>query len=85
MKIDKELLLSRGFISEKHLKDFLENCVDESWVNELKEFYGLTDITEEVNEETKEETEESEEKSETEEVNEEKPSKKFKNKVKEEL
>jgi hypothetical protein len=41
MKINTDLLLARGFNSEKELNDFLNNCVDESWVKELKEFYGL--------------------------------------------
>ena len=36
----EELLLSRGFITEKELETFLENCKDESWKKELIEFYG---------------------------------------------
>lgn len=36
----EELLLSRGFRTEKELETFLENCEDESWKKELIEFYG---------------------------------------------
>ena len=36
----EELLLSRGFRTEKELETFLENCKDESWKKELIEFYG---------------------------------------------
>lgn len=36
----EELLLSRGFRTEKELETFLENCEDESWKTELIEFYG---------------------------------------------
>ena len=35
----EELLLSRGFRTEKELETFLENCKDESWKKELIEFY----------------------------------------------
>lgn len=41
MKISTDLLLARGFNSEKELNDFLNNCVDKNWVEELKEYYGL--------------------------------------------
>lgn len=66
-KIDSELLLSRGFRSEKELNDFLKNCNDESWIKELKEYYGLLKETEEEIEEETEEVKEEE----TEEVKEE--------------
>lgn len=36
----QELLNSRGFKDEKHLKDFLENCKDAGWKKELIDFYG---------------------------------------------
>ena len=36
----EELLLSRGFRTEKELETFLKNCKDESWKKELIEFYG---------------------------------------------
>ena len=35
----EELLLSRGFRTEKELETFLLNCKDESWKKELIEFY----------------------------------------------
>jgi len=41
MKIKEELLLARGFNSEKELNDFLKNCVDKTWVEELKEYFGI--------------------------------------------
>lgn len=57
MKIKEDLLLARGFKSEKELTDFLKDCKDANWVRELKEYYGLSE-TEEVEEEPIEEVEE---------------------------
>ena len=36
------LLKSRGFRDEKHLAEFLDKCVDESWKQELIEYFGET-------------------------------------------
>lgn len=36
----QEKLLSRGFKDEKHLEDFLANCIDEAWKKELTEYYS---------------------------------------------
>lgn len=36
----QEKLLSRGFKDEKHLEDFLANCVDKAWKEELTEYYS---------------------------------------------
>ena len=36
----EELLKSRGFRDEKHLAEFLDNCADESWKQELIEYFG---------------------------------------------
>lgn len=38
----EELLRSRGFRDEKHLKEFLDNCADETWKQELIEYFGET-------------------------------------------
>ena len=38
----EELLKSRGFRDEKHLKEFLDNCADETWKQELIEYFGET-------------------------------------------
>ena len=40
-----ELLRGRGFRDEKHLKEFLDNCADESWKAELVEYFGLEEKT----------------------------------------
>ena len=36
----EELLKSRGFRDEKHLAEFLDTCVDETWKQELIEYFG---------------------------------------------
>ena len=36
----EELLKSRGFRDEKHLAEFLDNCADEAWKQELIEYFG---------------------------------------------
>ena len=36
----EELLRSRGFRDEKHLAEFLDKCADESWKQELIEYFG---------------------------------------------
>ena len=36
----EELLKSRGFRDEKHLAEFLDKCADESWKQELIEYFG---------------------------------------------
>ena len=38
----EELLKSRGFRDEKHLAEFLDNCADETWKQELIEYFGET-------------------------------------------
>lgn len=38
----EELLKSRGFRDEEHLAEFLDKCVDESWKQELIEYFGET-------------------------------------------
>ena len=38
----EELLKSRGFRDEKHLKESLDNCADETWKQELIEYFGET-------------------------------------------
>ena len=38
----EELLKSRGFRDEKHLTEFLDNCADETWKQELIEYFGET-------------------------------------------
>lgn len=73
MKIKEDLLLARGFNSEKDLNDFLKNCVDKSWVEELKEYYGLVNTNSNIIEEETIEAEDLQK------------NKKSKNKVKEEL
>lgn len=77
MKISADLLLARGFNSEKELNDFLNNCVDKNWVEELKEYYGLVNSDKIV-----EKTVVEEETIKTEDLQ---KDKKSKNKVKEEL
>lgn len=94
-KIDAKLLLDRGFKSEKDLTDFLKNCKDESWIKELKEYYGLVNKEEVESEEeiTEDEEVESEEDTETEVIEDEEDTdfedlqeeEKSKDKVKEEL
>ena len=36
----EELLKSRGFRDEKHLTEFLDECADETWKQELIEYFG---------------------------------------------
>lgn len=36
----EELLRSRGFRDEKHLSEFLDECMDETWKQELIEYFG---------------------------------------------
>ena len=36
----EELLKSRGFKDEKHLTEFLDKCADETWKQELIEYFG---------------------------------------------
>ena len=36
----EELLKRRGFRDEKHLAEFLDKCADESWKQELIEYFG---------------------------------------------
>ena len=36
----EELLKSRGFRDEKHLAEFLDTCADETWKQELIEYFG---------------------------------------------
>ena len=36
----EELLKSRGFRDEKHLAEFLDKCADETWKQELIEYFG---------------------------------------------
>lgn len=38
----EELLKSRGFRDEKHLSEFLDKCADETWKQELIEYFGET-------------------------------------------
>ena len=38
----EELLKSRGFRDEKHLTEFLDKCADETWKQELIEYFGET-------------------------------------------
>lgn len=38
----EELLKSRGFRDEKHLAEFLDTCADETWKQELIEYFGET-------------------------------------------
>ena len=38
----EELLKSRGFRDEKHLAEFLDKCADETWKQELIEYFGET-------------------------------------------
>lgn len=53
-----ELLNSRGFKDEKHLAEFLENCKDEGWKQDLIAYFGdepkLNKKSEEVIKEVKE-------------------------------
>lgn len=42
-KLTLERLHNRLFRDESHLYEFLESLNDESWKNELKEYYGLDD------------------------------------------
>ena len=36
----EELLRSRGFRDEKHLSEFVDECMDETWKQELIEYFG---------------------------------------------
>jgi len=90
-KINNDLLLARGFKNEKELNEFLKNCNDESWIKELKDYYGLTnedDVVEEENKNSDEENKNSDEENkddDTAESDELQINKKPKNKVKEEI
>lgn len=48
----QEKLLSRGFKDEKHLEDFLANCVDKAWKEELTEYYSEKSVEKPKKEET---------------------------------
>ena len=37
----KEILESRGFKDEKHLKSWLKECQDESWKNEVSAYFKV--------------------------------------------
>lgn len=37
----KEMLESRGFTDEKHLKSWLKECQDESWKKEVIAYFGI--------------------------------------------
>ena len=37
----KEMLESRGFKDEKHLKSWLKECQDESWKNEVSDYFKI--------------------------------------------
>lgn len=37
----KEMLESRGFKDEKHLKSWLKECQDESWKNEVSAYFKV--------------------------------------------
>ena len=37
----KEMLESRGFKDEKHLKSWLKGCQDESWKNEVSAYFKV--------------------------------------------
>lgn len=37
----KEMLESRGFKDEKHLKSWLKECQDESWKNEVSTYFKI--------------------------------------------
>lgn len=37
----KEMLESRGFKDEKHLKSWLKECRDESWKNEVSAYFKI--------------------------------------------
>lgn len=37
----KEMLESRGFKDEKHLKSWLKECQDESWKNEVSAYFKI--------------------------------------------
>lgn len=39
----KEMLESRGFKDEKHLKSWLKECQDESWKNEVSAYFKIKD------------------------------------------
>lgn len=39
----KEMLESRGFRDEKHLKSWLEECTDKTLVKEVKEYFEISD------------------------------------------
>ena len=53
----EELLNGRGFRDEKHLNEFLDNCKDETWKQELIEYFG-TDTKTKKSEEKVEEVKE---------------------------
>ena len=39
----KEMLESRGFKDEKHLKSWVKECQDESWKNEVSAYFKIKD------------------------------------------
>lgn len=46
----KEMLESRGFKDEKHLKSWLKECQDESWKNEVSAYFKVKETkVEELN------------------------------------
>ena len=46
----KEMLESRGFKDEKHLKSWLKECQDESWKNEVSNYFKIKETkVEELN------------------------------------
>ena len=53
----KEKLEARGFMSEKHLMDFLDTCKDEGWKKELMDYYEI-DSNKKVKEKVEETLEE---------------------------
>ena len=57
----EELLKSRGFRDEKHLAEFLDTCADETWKQELIEYFGETPKANKKSNKKSKEAEESEE------------------------
>ena len=54
----EELLKSRGFRDEKHLAEFLDKCADETWKQELIEYFGETPKSNKKSNKKSKETEE---------------------------
>ena len=50
----EELLKSRGFRDEKHLTEFLDNCADKTWKQDLIEYFGIDTKTKKSNEKSEE-------------------------------